>query len=152
MWCSHVYHSACIVSWLQRTNTCPCCRAQMIETVCPPYNGTRQDKLVSDVTPKHAYYVELAQHVVQVNMYCKQTQKTPTLRFINNIYVYSYVCFYICNVYTQWPGMTEQALSFVTSRASPLTSTITPGTAAAEGIHKHTLTHTLTHTHTLIIY
>ena len=25
--CSHLFHAACIDEWLERANTCPCCKA-----------------------------------------------------------------------------------------------------------------------------
>lgn len=29
--CGHLYHFACIMQWLQRQGSCPCCRANVCE-------------------------------------------------------------------------------------------------------------------------
>mmetsp|Transcript_55918 Transcript_55918/g.167527 ORF Transcript_55918/g.167527 Transcript_55918/m.167527 type:complete len:187 (-) Transcript_55918:36-596(-) len=31
--CVHVFHKSCIVSWLKRNDTCPCCRADYLKVV-----------------------------------------------------------------------------------------------------------------------
>jgi hypothetical protein len=46
--CGHTFHKVCISTWLSRSNTCPCCRAQ-VESVCPRYNAANRSQILGDV-------------------------------------------------------------------------------------------------------
>ncbi|XP_019872957.1 E3 ubiquitin-protein ligase RNF181 [Aethina tumida] len=42
--CNHVYHSECILPWLQKTNSCPLCRYEL-KTDDEDYEAYRKEKL-----------------------------------------------------------------------------------------------------------
>lgn len=38
--CSHAFHSECIISWLDRSNSCPLCRCEIVSGTVPPKEET----------------------------------------------------------------------------------------------------------------
>ena len=55
--CGHCFHEGCIVPWLQRHNTCPCCRCE-VESACPRHNRRHIERLQGEVREEAVAPVE----------------------------------------------------------------------------------------------
>lgn len=96
--CAHAYHTACIEHWLQRHNTCPCCRAE-IETVCPIYNAAHKHTIAGEVT-----ILPRDEQPVAGKLEAHERARR------------------IC----QWPGMTSLGLALIRQKPRPLQCLETP--------------------------